>query len=247
MLLRIILPLSTLIYVTLTFFFFNDTATTEIYTLSLHDALPISFSAPERLLSGPLTLASSGRLLHLQAQIRGELAKLLHHARGPANLDACLAIFAKPEMHRQVAARGIPHAIGHRARLRPARRFARHLRPHRGMIALLPFQPQLQPVLSWAPVPPQFNAFANRGHRGIKPAVPIKVGKHRPAMQPRRSKFLPNQIRNIGEFPCRVPENAIGLRVFRLEPAPGDEQVRPAIIVQIHQPAAPAAPRTTQG
>src|SRR5256885_11675408 len=27
------------------FFFFNDTATTEIYTLSLHDALPISHSA----------------------------------------------------------------------------------------------------------------------------------------------------------------------------------------------------------
>src|SRR5256714_11853186 len=26
------------------FFFFNDTATTEIYTLSLHDALPISIS-----------------------------------------------------------------------------------------------------------------------------------------------------------------------------------------------------------
>ena len=25
------------------FFFFNDTATTEIYTLSLHDALPIYF------------------------------------------------------------------------------------------------------------------------------------------------------------------------------------------------------------
>src|SRR3989337_3414980 len=28
------------------FFFFNDTATTEIYTLSLHDALPISFFMP---------------------------------------------------------------------------------------------------------------------------------------------------------------------------------------------------------
>src|SRR5438034_9344176 len=26
------------------FFFFNDSATTEIYTLSLHDALPISFA-----------------------------------------------------------------------------------------------------------------------------------------------------------------------------------------------------------
>src|SRR5215813_14969255 len=32
------------------FFFFNDTATTEIYTLSLHDALPIleGFSCPAR-------------------------------------------------------------------------------------------------------------------------------------------------------------------------------------------------------
>src|SRR5438309_11892472 len=31
------------------FFFFNDTATTEIYTLSLHDALPIcSTSRPRR-------------------------------------------------------------------------------------------------------------------------------------------------------------------------------------------------------
>src|SRR5476651_1349523 len=29
-------------------FFFNDTATTEIYTLSLHDALPIIHLAPER-------------------------------------------------------------------------------------------------------------------------------------------------------------------------------------------------------
>src|SRR5438874_5955613 len=30
-------------------FFFNDTATTEIYTLSLHDALPISDAAFDRL------------------------------------------------------------------------------------------------------------------------------------------------------------------------------------------------------
>src|SRR5689334_24774744 len=32
------------------FFFFNDTATTEIYTLSLHDALPISRCRRRRLL-----------------------------------------------------------------------------------------------------------------------------------------------------------------------------------------------------
>src|SRR5260221_4457697 len=30
------------------FFFFNDTATTEIYTLSLHDALPISWVKPKK-------------------------------------------------------------------------------------------------------------------------------------------------------------------------------------------------------
>src|ERR1041384_8846493 len=32
--------------VTCLFFFFNDTATTEIYTLSLHDALPICSTTP---------------------------------------------------------------------------------------------------------------------------------------------------------------------------------------------------------
>src|SRR3989475_3221808 len=36
------------------FFFFNDTATTEIYTLSLHDALPICTGS--RLLNGTLDL-----------------------------------------------------------------------------------------------------------------------------------------------------------------------------------------------
>src|SRR2546421_12686164 len=40
----ILLQLSPILFPTSTFFFFffNDTATTEIYTLSLHDALPIS-------------------------------------------------------------------------------------------------------------------------------------------------------------------------------------------------------------
>src|SRR6266481_10193379 len=46
------------------FFFFNDTATTEIYTLSLHDALPISAGLPsaswssERSRKVSMTLAS---------------------------------------------------------------------------------------------------------------------------------------------------------------------------------------------
>src|SRR5256885_3877876 len=36
------------------FFFFNDTATTEIYTLSLHDALPISLPRHVRDVQHPL-------------------------------------------------------------------------------------------------------------------------------------------------------------------------------------------------
>src|SRR5437588_12698268 len=38
---RIICLIVTLVLFCTFFFFFNDTATTEIYTLSLHDALPI--------------------------------------------------------------------------------------------------------------------------------------------------------------------------------------------------------------
>src|SRR6266481_7099959 len=53
------------------FFFFNDTATTEIYTLSLHDALPISQPGPSRRAPPadarrrppPAPLRSSGRAL----------------------------------------------------------------------------------------------------------------------------------------------------------------------------------------
>src|SRR3712207_8144025 len=40
------------------FFFFNDTATTEIYTLSLHDALPILAALARR-------VVERGHLLHL--------------------------------------------------------------------------------------------------------------------------------------------------------------------------------------
>src|SRR5256885_8120832 len=46
-------------YVFLLFFFFNDTATTEIYTLSLHDALPIYLEAQTR---------NSGRFSYLEFQ-----------------------------------------------------------------------------------------------------------------------------------------------------------------------------------
>src|SRR5215204_6303231 len=39
-------------------FFFNDTATTEIYTLSLHDALPISIAGLPKVRCGPIEMAT---------------------------------------------------------------------------------------------------------------------------------------------------------------------------------------------
>src|SRR6266540_7239303 len=52
------------------FFFFNDTATTEIYTLSLHDALPTSVLSP----SVPSPSASLRRIHvpYFQVQPRSE-------------------------------------------------------------------------------------------------------------------------------------------------------------------------------
>src|SRR2546428_10225905 len=45
----------------MSFFFFNDTATTEIYTLSLHDALPICQLVPRADLSGARPAREHGR------------------------------------------------------------------------------------------------------------------------------------------------------------------------------------------
>src|SRR3712207_8297971 len=72
------------------FFFFNDTATTEIYTLSLHDALPIFIAeedrlrrlqrgaahhrgTPQALLDRPLGLGELGAVVDaLDLRLRGE-------------------------------------------------------------------------------------------------------------------------------------------------------------------------------
>src|SRR3712207_8942356 len=50
-------------------FFFNDTATTEIYTLSLHDALPISAAGPGHVPGGG---AGAGRLAGEDDPVRGD-------------------------------------------------------------------------------------------------------------------------------------------------------------------------------
>src|SRR5436305_2825384 len=54
------------------FFFFNDTATTEIYTLSLHDALPISPADGKKADFQRITKLSSQGVLCLLSDCRSE-------------------------------------------------------------------------------------------------------------------------------------------------------------------------------
>src|SRR3712207_7980842 len=53
----------------LDFFFFNDTATTEIYTLSLHDALPIWTAALQAVSREPASAERDARLAAIQREV----------------------------------------------------------------------------------------------------------------------------------------------------------------------------------
>src|SRR3712207_9405015 len=55
------------------FFFFNDTATTEIYTLSLHDALPISMFTAIGVPGSSIYTASKAALESLARSLSAEL------------------------------------------------------------------------------------------------------------------------------------------------------------------------------
>src|SRR2546422_11776342 len=65
-LIRIVVIVLLLALLGFSFFFFNDTATTEIYTLSLHDALPIS-ALRRGSRAGP---RRAGRRLHARRKTR---------------------------------------------------------------------------------------------------------------------------------------------------------------------------------
>src|SRR3712207_9010376 len=69
------------------YFFFNDTATTEIYTLSLHDALPIYVDADRRDVHRQRLVEREARVRHGTAHRRERLVRRAHtvqccHRRG---------------------------------------------------------------------------------------------------------------------------------------------------------------------
>src|SRR3712207_4721180 len=103
------------------FFFFNDTATTEIYTLSLHDALPIFDDVPARAaedrleLLDDLPVAAHGAVEALQVAVddEDEVVELLAagHRDGAERLG--LVRLAVPEERPHLAPRrlGDPAAL----------------------------------------------------------------------------------------------------------------------------------------
>src|SRR5690242_20804183 len=81
------------------FFFFNDTATTEIYTLSLHDALPISCRGS----TGRRPRASRwpvARRLPGQATGKREIGKHTSELQSHVNLVCRLLLEKKKKKHR---------------------------------------------------------------------------------------------------------------------------------------------------
>src|SRR2546426_12193558 len=67
----------------LPFFFFNDTATTEIYTLSLHDALPISLVT--RLVN---TVMTFGKRSLAQRIVYGAFERMVEKDRKSTRLNS---------------------------------------------------------------------------------------------------------------------------------------------------------------
>src|SRR3712207_8016807 len=117
------------------FFFFNDTATTEIYTLSLHDALPISWDLSDE----DVHTALERRL----REVVGDVALKLHTGRSRNDQVALdLHLFARDtaeeiEAGGLAAVRALGGGGGGKRDLLPPR----HTHPHRAQP--LPLSPPL--------------------------------------------------------------------------------------------------------
>src|SRR2546427_13271402 len=99
-------PLSFLDYPSFFFFFLNDTATTEIYTLSLHDALPIYVDDEAALAGGPVAHAGSqvgGLVLPLEARVAARSEEHTSELQSQSNL-VCRLLLEKKKKKRSTVA-----------------------------------------------------------------------------------------------------------------------------------------------
>src|SRR3712207_9523743 len=103
------------------FFFFNDTATTEIYTLSLHDALPIfKDTEPEQLIHAVRMLAA-GRSVLSPAVTRTVISGYLEGSARPADVGRIEAMSQREREVLGLIGQGLSNAeIGRRLHLSTA-------------------------------------------------------------------------------------------------------------------------------
>src|SRR5256885_8774513 len=95
------------------FFFFNDTATTEIYTLSLHDALPICSSLSLREEDSSLRSGST----RLRQLLHGRSEEHTSELQSPCNLVCRLLLEKKKKntmIHDHTQINYISNLIGHK-------------------------------------------------------------------------------------------------------------------------------------
>src|SRR5690348_17538950 len=92
-------------------FFFNDTATTEIYTLSLHDALPISWilSASQRTISSKVSVRPMSRCIHTtDLGLRSE--EHTSELQSPVHL-VCRLLLEKKKNHKKLRLKYHRHLV----------------------------------------------------------------------------------------------------------------------------------------
>src|SRR5574340_1109497 len=100
-------------YGSLLFFFFNDTATTEIYTLSLHDALPI-FATTER----KQKLVDQVKNMHQEGSSRSE--EHTSELQSPKDL-VCRLLLEKKKLPPRSAPTAAPPGLAPKVLQRPSR------------------------------------------------------------------------------------------------------------------------------
>src|SRR5205807_2729533 len=110
------------VFISVSFFFFNDTATTEIYTLSLHDALPIleTYSVLTRLPPPRRVPHGVARAFIAEAFERLPLTRSEEHTselQSPCNLVCRLLLEKKKENDKHCT----PHHVNDIARDVPTR------------------------------------------------------------------------------------------------------------------------------
>src|SRR5256885_8419701 len=90
------------------FFFFNDTATTEIYTLSLHDALPISHLGCAADCPGGETGAKYVERGVAVLQLAARSGEHTSELQSPCNLVCRLLLEKKKKKPKTLTVDGIP-------------------------------------------------------------------------------------------------------------------------------------------